>query len=84
MPRLQVLNPNVLVKADSGKVEEKSDEYFTQFDVVCATCCTTDILVRSSPTVKLSRSGEISSLLVYPVCFMYWYVVNDKVFPISS
>ena len=49
MPRLQVLNPNVSVKAEREGAEEKSDDYFTQFDVICATCCTTDTLVRNSP-----------------------------------
>ena len=45
LPRLQVLNPNVLVTADTEPVEVKGDEYFTQFDVVCASCCSTDTLV---------------------------------------
>lgn len=49
LPRLQVLNPNVSVKADSERAEEKSDDYFTQFDVICATCCTTYTQVRNSP-----------------------------------
>ena len=46
--RLQVLNPNVTVTADTDRVEDKPDDYFSQFDVICATCCTTSTLVSAS------------------------------------
>ncbi len=45
VPRLQALNPNVVVRAEKEKVEEKPDEYFRQFTVICATCCNTDTMV---------------------------------------
>lgn len=45
MSRLEVLNPNVTVTADTDRPEDKSDEYFSQFDIICATSCTTAILV---------------------------------------
>ncbi|CAB4067208.1 UBLE1A [Lepeophtheirus salmonis] len=35
--RLQQLNSMVEVRAESGKVEDKSDDYFRDFDIVCAT-----------------------------------------------
>lgn len=43
--QLQVLNPNVTVIADSAKVEDKQDEFFKRFNVICATCCATNTLV---------------------------------------
>lgn len=45
MSRLEVLNPNVTVTANTDRPEDKSDEYFSQFDIICATSCTTAILV---------------------------------------
>lgn len=63
LPRLQVLNPNVSVKADTERVEDKPDDYFTQFDVICATCCTTDTLVRGLLLTRaVSRSVHTSKV----------------------
>ncbi|XP_060082452.1 SUMO-activating enzyme subunit 1-like [Ylistrum balloti] len=39
LERTQQLNPMVTVTADSGRVADKDSDFFTQFDVVCATCC---------------------------------------------
>lgn len=36
----------VEVKADTESVSDKSDDYFTQFDIVCATCCKSTDLIR--------------------------------------
>lgn len=44
--RTQLLNPMVVVTADSGNVTDKEDEFFTQFDVICVTCCGPTQLVR--------------------------------------
>ncbi|XP_064407066.1 SUMO-activating enzyme subunit 1-like [Halichondria panicea] len=44
--QLQMLNPNVLISADSERVEDKGEEFFTGFDVVCVTSCTTQSMVR--------------------------------------
>ncbi|KYQ46491.1 SUMO-activating enzyme subunit 1 [Trachymyrmex zeteki] len=46
LPRAQNLNPMVNVNADSDKVDDKPDEYFGQFDVVCAMHCTITQLKR--------------------------------------
>ena len=61
--RLQALNPNVAVSADTESVEGKSDDYLKQFDVVCATCCTTETLV------SLNTAGSFSTHLTtaFPV-----------------
>ncbi|XP_062600392.1 SUMO-activating enzyme subunit 1-like isoform X2 [Saccostrea cucullata] len=42
----QRLNPMVEVTADTQSVEDKADEFFTKFDVVCATCCKQSSLLR--------------------------------------
>jgi ubiquitin-like 1-activating enzyme E1 A len=46
VPRLQALNPNVEVLGDSGQVEEKEEEFFTHFDVVCMTNCHSELQVK--------------------------------------
>lgn len=42
----QRLNPMVEVMSDTQSADEKSDEFFTKFDVVCATCCKQSTLLR--------------------------------------
>ncbi|XP_071079593.1 SUMO-activating enzyme subunit 1-like [Haliotis cracherodii] len=37
--RVQLLNPMVQISADSGDVVAKDDSFFSNFDVVCVTCC---------------------------------------------
>ncbi|XP_076832419.1 SUMO-activating enzyme subunit 1 isoform X2 [Brachyhypopomus gauderio] len=44
--RAQFLNPMVDVKADTDQVESKSDDFFLQFDAVCLTGCSRDLMVR--------------------------------------
>ncbi|XP_053123332.1 SUMO-activating enzyme subunit 1 isoform X2 [Hemicordylus capensis] len=46
LERAQDLNPMVDVKADPGNVEQKTEEFFTCFDVVCLTCCSREVLVK--------------------------------------
>ncbi|XP_068854429.1 LOW QUALITY PROTEIN: SUMO-activating enzyme subunit 1-like [Aphelocoma coerulescens] len=46
LERAQNLNPMVDVKADPESVESKSQEFFTQFDAVCLTCCSRESMVR--------------------------------------
>ncbi|XP_062996779.1 SUMO-activating enzyme subunit 1 [Elgaria multicarinata webbii] len=46
LERAQDLNPMVDVKADPEDVEQKPDEFFTRFDVVCLTCCSREILLK--------------------------------------
>ncbi|XP_010017888.1 PREDICTED: SUMO-activating enzyme subunit 1, partial [Nestor notabilis] len=46
LERAQNLNPMVEVKADAGNVATKPEEFFTQFDAVCLTCCSRDVMVK--------------------------------------
>ncbi|XP_066519816.1 SUMO-activating enzyme subunit 1 [Hoplias malabaricus] len=46
LERAQFLNPMVEVKADTDQVESKSDDFFLQFDAVCLTGCSRDLMVR--------------------------------------
>uniref|UniRef100_A0A8C0AVV6 SUMO-activating enzyme subunit 1 n=1 Tax=Buteo japonicus TaxID=224669 RepID=A0A8C0AVV6_9AVES len=46
LERAQNLNPMVDVKADPESVESKPEEFFTQFDAVCLTCCSRDVMVK--------------------------------------
>ena len=34
------------VTADDSNPEDKADDYFTEFDVVCATCCSSSFLTK--------------------------------------
>ncbi|XP_078517140.1 SUMO-activating enzyme subunit 1 [Lissotriton helveticus] len=44
--RAQNLNPMVDVKVDTDTIESKEEEFFTQFDAVCLTCCPRDVMVK--------------------------------------
>ncbi|KAM7398887.1 hypothetical protein PAMP_018192 [Pampus punctatissimus] len=46
LERAQKLNPMVQVHADTDRVEEKPDDFFLQFDAVCLTGCSKDLMVR--------------------------------------
>ncbi|XP_074023764.1 SUMO-activating enzyme subunit 1 isoform X2 [Numenius arquata] len=46
LERAQNLNPMVDVKADPESVESKPEEFFTQFDAVCLTSCSRDLMVK--------------------------------------
>ncbi|XP_061876235.1 SUMO-activating enzyme subunit 1 isoform X2 [Colius striatus] len=46
LERAQKLNPMVDVKADPESLESKPEEFFTQFDAVCLTCCSRDVMVK--------------------------------------
>ncbi|XP_053329216.1 SUMO-activating enzyme subunit 1 [Spea bombifrons] len=46
LERAQNLNPMVDVKVDAENIEEKPADFFTQFDAVCLTCCSRDLLVK--------------------------------------
>ncbi|XP_043475996.1 SUMO-activating enzyme subunit 1 [Leptopilina heterotoma] len=52
LQRAQNLNPMVLVTADTSKVDDKPDEFFETFDVVCASECTLTQIKRLN---KLAR-----------------------------
>ncbi|XP_051521347.1 SUMO-activating enzyme subunit 1 [Myxocyprinus asiaticus] len=46
LERAQFLNPMVEVKADTEPVESKPDDFFFQFDAICLTGCSKDLMVR--------------------------------------
>ncbi|XP_015254864.1 PREDICTED: SUMO-activating enzyme subunit 1 [Cyprinodon variegatus] len=46
LERAQNLNPMVEVHADPDRVEDKPDDFFLQFDAVCLTGCSRDLMVR--------------------------------------
>ncbi|KAM8954090.1 SUMO-activating enzyme subunit 1 [Pelodytes ibericus] len=46
LERAQNLNPMVDVKVDTEDLEGKPADFFTQFDAVCLTCCSRDLLVK--------------------------------------
>ncbi|XP_038237996.1 SUMO-activating enzyme subunit 1 isoform X2 [Dermochelys coriacea] len=46
LERAQNLNPMVDVKVDPENIENKAENFFTQFDAVCLTCCSRCILVK--------------------------------------
>uniref|UniRef100_A0A8B9ZA20 THIF-type NAD/FAD binding fold domain-containing protein n=1 Tax=Buteo japonicus TaxID=224669 RepID=A0A8B9ZA20_9AVES len=45
LERAQNLNPMADIKADPESMESKPKEFFTQFDAVCLTCCSWDVMV---------------------------------------
>ena len=44
--RAQALNPMVNVKADPSNIEEKTEDFFRDFDVVCVSRCKRDQLLK--------------------------------------
>ncbi|KAK2913043.1 SUMO-activating enzyme subunit 1 [Channa argus] len=46
LERAQNLNPMVEVHADPDRIEDKPDDFFLQFDAVCLTGCSRDLMVR--------------------------------------
>ena len=54
--RTQQLNPMVEVTADTDNVDDKSDDFFANFRVICATCCTKTQLLRIN---KISHDNDI-------------------------
>ncbi|XP_005364604.1 SUMO-activating enzyme subunit 1 isoform X1 [Microtus ochrogaster] len=46
LERAQNLNPMVDVKVDTEDIEKKPEAFFTQFDAVCLTCCSRDVIVK--------------------------------------
>ncbi|KAK2495918.1 hypothetical protein MC885_013150 [Smutsia gigantea] len=46
LERAQNLNPMVDVKVDTENIEKKPESFFTQYDAVCLTCCSRDVIVK--------------------------------------
>ena len=51
--RIQILNPNVKVYVDNEDVNEKPDDFFTKFSVICTSNTSTDTMVCSIYTFML-------------------------------
>ena len=71
--RTQLLNPMVEVSADKESVKDKNDDFFTQFDVICALCCTTEQLYRIN---RLSAENGIK-FFCGDVFGYYGYMFSD-------
>jgi len=56
LQRLQQLNPMVTVSADPGKSQDKTEEFFKGFDVVVATNCSKDELVRINSICRAEKT----------------------------
>ncbi|XP_070620580.1 SUMO-activating enzyme subunit 1 isoform X2 [Erythrolamprus reginae] len=50
--RVQDLNPMVDVRADPEDIEQKPEEFFRHFDVVCLTCCSPEVLLKVDQVCK--------------------------------
>ncbi|XP_064623200.1 SUMO-activating enzyme subunit 1-like [Lineus longissimus] len=59
LENVQKLNPMVKVSAYTESVDAKADEYFEQFHVICATCCSEETLLR------LNRITHRSNILFF-------------------
>ncbi|XP_051171243.1 SUMO-activating enzyme subunit 1 [Leptopilina boulardi] len=73
LQRAQNLNPMVLVSADTSKVDDKPDEFFEDFDVICASECSVTQIKRLN---KISRKQNIK-FFVGDVWGMFGYTFAD-------
>lgn len=72
LERAQNLNPMVEVHADPERVEDKADDFFLQFDAVCLTGCSRDLMVRvdqlcSKNNIKVF-CGDVHGYYGYMFC----------------
>ncbi|XP_011160662.1 SUMO-activating enzyme subunit 1 [Solenopsis invicta] len=69
LPRAQNLNPMVNINADTSKVDDKPDEYFGQFNIVCAMHCTIPQLKRINRACRKQKvkffAGDVWGALGY-------------------
>lgn len=69
LPRAQNLNPMVNINADSGNIDDKPDEYFGKFDIVCAMHCTITQLKRINRVCRNKKikffAGDVWGALGY-------------------
>ncbi|ROT64429.1 SUMO-activating enzyme subunit 1 [Penaeus vannamei] len=67
--RAQILNPMVEVSSDSDDIENKTDEFFKQFDVVCAMRCSKEQLLRISNICHQNKilffGGDVFGMIGY-------------------
>ncbi|KAF9974897.1 SUMO-activating enzyme subunit 1 [Actinomortierella ambigua] len=55
--KVRLLNPRVKVVVDTDKAEDKPDDYFTQFDLVCLTGMPPDQMVRINEACRRAQTG---------------------------
>uniref|UniRef100_A0A146Y688 SUMO-activating enzyme subunit 1 n=1 Tax=Fundulus heteroclitus TaxID=8078 RepID=A0A146Y688_FUNHE len=72
LERAQNLNPMVEVHADPDRAEDKPDDFFLQFDAVCLTGCSRDLMVRvdqlcSQHSIKVF-CGDVYGYYGYMFC----------------
>jgi len=69
LERAQRLNPMVDVKAETDYVEQKDEEYFKNFDVVCLLRCSQEHLIRINNICHQNKiqfyAGDVFGLLGY-------------------
>ncbi|CAH1790823.1 unnamed protein product [Owenia fusiformis] len=73
LTRTQLLNPMVEMTADKESVDDKSDEFFKNFDVICATCCSQEQLLRVN---EISFANNIK-FFAGDVYGYYGYMFSD-------
>jgi len=73
LPSAQRLNPMVQVTAESCKLEEKEDSFFTQFTVIIVTNCTKTEIMRLN---RIARESGIKFLVSDVFGFFGWIFLD--------
>ncbi|XP_069194852.1 SUMO-activating enzyme subunit 1 [Procambarus clarkii] len=67
--RAQILNPMVEVSSDTSNIDDKTDEYFTKFDVVCVSRCRREQLLRINNICRKNKilffAGDVFGMIGY-------------------
>lgn len=67
--RAQLLNPMVEVTADTSNVTDKTNEFFTQFDIVCVMRCRQQELIRINEICQQNKilffAGDVFGMFGY-------------------
>ncbi|KAF9160712.1 SUMO-activating enzyme subunit 1 [Actinomortierella ambigua] len=70
--KVRLLNPRVKVVVDTDKAEDKPEEYFTQFDLVCLTDMAPDQMIRINTACRQAQKGfyaaSVSGFFGYIFC----------------
>ncbi|XP_068083309.1 SUMO-activating enzyme subunit 1 isoform X2 [Anabrus simplex] len=87
LKRAQELNSMVSISADTDNVDEKPDSYFAEFDVVCATECSSQQLIRIDQICRENCvkffCGDVFGLFGYMFADLqiHEFVEETKVYP---
>lgn len=73
MARAQLLNPMVQVTHDSSNPDDKTDEFFAQFHVICATGCKRSQLIRLN---RIARQKDVK-FFAADVFGMFGFIFSD-------